>query len=165
MAAARPLRDVFTDLVGAPGNTDDPAAVAEHLAPYVAAHSAVGADPGDEPPAGWLDLLGSAPDVAGDEPGDLDDLAPASGGFADMDGSDPDPALDFGTGAGPVSAPGTADGGGLDEDVSVQIPADLDDSVDAADWGPVEPVADLAAADLTDEASDDEGEPDGEPLG
>src|ERR687890_805827 len=98
MASARPLRDVFADLTGGEYTADDPdallrdhghalpddlvaeavvsfadtapAEVAEHLAPYVMTHSAVGADPvaGDEPSVGWLDLLGSAP--AG-EPADL----------------------------------------------------------------------------------------------
>ena len=116
MAPARPLRDVFADLIGDPSAADDPAAllrdqghpglpdhlvaeavvsyadtapveVAEHLAPYVTAHSAVGADPvpGDEPPAGWLDLLGTAPDVVR-RPADIDDLAPAPDEFDDAAG-------------------------------------------------------------------------------
>jgi hypothetical protein len=197
MASARPLHDVFADLVGAPSAADDPAAllrdhghpglpddliaeavvsyadtapveVAEHLAPYVTAHSAVGADPvpGDEHPAGWLDLLATAPDVSGDEPVDIDGLAPASGGFdAAAAGLDPDLGLEFGTGAGSASAVEPADGvEGPDEDGLAEFPAEpaeLDDRGDAVDWAPAEPAADLAA----EEFGDDEGEPDGEPLG
>jgi hypothetical protein len=199
MAPARPLRDVFADLTGDPSAADDPAAllrdqghpglpdhlvaeavvsyadtapveVAEHLAPYVTAHSAVGADPvaGDEPPAGWLELLGTAPDVAGDEPADIDDLAPAPGEFDADAGLDPDLGLDFGTGAGSASAIETGDDADApDEDGLVEIladPAALDDRGDAADWEPAEPAADLTA-DLAAEESEDDGEPDGEPMG
>lgn len=123
MDSARPLRDVFADLTGAGNAAGDPEAllrdqghpelpehlvaeavvsyaetapaeVAEHLAPYVTAHSAVGAGeaPGDEPAVGWLDLLGTAPVGAGpdaelaagpaaDAPADLDSLAPAPDGL------------------------------------------------------------------------------------
>ena len=200
MAPARPLRDVFADLVGDPSAADDPAAllsdqghpelpdhlvaeavvsyadtapveVAEHLAPYVTAHSAVGADPvpGDEPPAGWLELLGSAPDVAdpAGEPADLDDLAPALEGFDDAADLDPDLAIDFGTGADAASA--IEPGDGVDasgEDGLVEVladPAELDDSGDAARWAPAEPAAGLAddlSGDLADDADDDEAEPD-----
>jgi len=196
MASARPLRDVFADLVGAPGAADDPAAllrdhghpglpeelvaeavvsyadtapveVAERLAPYVTAHSAVGADPvpGDEPAAGWLDLLGAAPDVTGDEPADLDDLAPGSGGFDAAAGLDPDPGLDFGAGAGPGFAIEPGDGAeGAGEDGLVEIfadPAELDERDDAADRPPAVPEPDLTA----EESDGGDGEPDGEPLG
>ena len=113
MADPRPLRDVFTDLVGEPGPTDPaallsghghpglpddlvaeavvsyadtaPVEVAEHLAPYVTAHSVVGADPEAEAPEGWLGLLGTAPDVT--------ELPEEDKHFAD---------LDFGTGADEV---------------------------------------------------------------
>lgn len=189
MASARPLRDVFADLVGAPGTTGDPAAllrehghpglpddlvaeavvsyadtapveVAEHLAPYVTAHSVVGADPeaGDEPAAGWLDLLGTAPDVAGDDAADLDGLAPERGGFDAATDLDPDPGLEFGAGAGSgfVTEPGA------------------DEHDDEAGWAPVVPEPDLTAeepdltvevVDLTaEESGGDEGEPDDEPL-
>jgi hypothetical protein len=97
MPPARPLRDVFTDLVGDAGAAGVPAgdpgqvlaeaghpdlppglvaeavvsyadsappAVAEHLAPFVIAHSPipVAADEPEPDPAGWLDLLATAPD-------------------------------------------------------------------------------------------------------
>ncbi|MEU4422838.1 hypothetical protein AB0F81_19595 [Actinoplanes sp. NPDC024001] len=120
MDSARPLRDVFADLTGAgrvaadpgellrdqghPALPDDlvaeavvsyadtaPAEVAEHLAPYVTAHSVVGADAEAGEPAGWMDLLATAP--AGAEPDDIDDLAPQTGD-AGLDES-----LDFGGGA------------------------------------------------------------------
>jgi len=200
MAPARPLRDVFADLVGDPSVADDPAAllrdqghpglpdhlvaeavvsyadtapveVAEHLAPYVTAHSAVGADPvpGDEPPVGWLDLLGTAPDVAG--PADLDDL-PAADAFDDAADLDPGLTLDFGTGADSAPVVDTGDGvDGTDEDGLADLlsdPAELDDAGDAAGWVPAEPAADLdpaLAADLADDADDDEPETDVEPLG
>jgi hypothetical protein len=204
MAQARPLRDVFADLIGDPSAADDPAAllrdqghpglpdhlvaeavvsyadtapveVAEHLAPYVTTHSAVGADPvpGDEAPAGWLDLLGTAPDVSG--PADIDDLAPVPGEFDDAAGLHAGPGLDldFGTGAGPapafetdadpVDAGPEAAGGDVDgfDDQLVEIPAadpaDLDDGGDAAGW--------IAAEQTEDPSDSDESEPDDEPLG
>ncbi|MEV6303146.1 hypothetical protein AB0M02_27300 [Actinoplanes sp. NPDC051861] len=121
MDSARPLRDVFADLTGSgsaggdpaellrdqghPGLPDDlvaeavvsyadtaPAEVAEHLAPYVTAHS-VAATPADAGP-GWLDLLATAP--AGPAPEEFDDVVPASGDAA------PGLDLDFGTGAEPL---------------------------------------------------------------
>jgi hypothetical protein len=183
MASARPLRDVFADLTGAPG-ADDPAAllrdhghpglpdelvaeavvsyadtapveVAEHLAPYVTAHSVVGADPatGNENPD-WLDLLGTAP--AGD-PADLDGLPQAPEGFDD-DGLD----LGFGQGAGPAEPVGL---GTEDEDHAgepVEIlpdPAGLDEHGDLSDWAPGEQAADPAADGF------DDAEPDGDALG
>jgi hypothetical protein len=207
MASARPLRDVFADLTGGGSAAGDPAAllrdeghpdlpdhlvaeavvsyadtapveVAEHLAPYVTAHSAVGADeaPGDEPPAGWLDLLDSAPADAGQA--DIDDLAPLPDGFDDADHLGPDPGLglDFGTGAEPVPAVETdADledpaGDGPDDsghgaagpaDSGLEeIPADLDDlgdDGDAAGWAAGEPDDDASTV--------DDEEPDDEPLG
>jgi hypothetical protein len=203
MASARPLRDVFADLVGAPSAADDPAAflrdhghsglpddlvaeavvsyadtapveVAEHLAPYVTAHSAAGDEPvgGDEPAAGWLDLLGTAPDVSADEPADLDGPAPAPGGSDTTVDVDPDLTLDFGTGAGPDAATQPDDGfedGGQHGLVEILAdPAELDERDDAAGWVPTEQDTDLTA-DLTAEESDgddgDDGEPDGEQLG
>jgi hypothetical protein len=189
MASARPLRDVFADLVGAPiddpdallrdqghpGLPDDliaeavvsyadtaPVEVAEHLAPYVTTHSAVGADPvpGDEPPAGWVDLLSTAP--AGD-PAEIDDLPAAPEGFDD--GVD----LGFGTGADP--APTIDDIDDVeDHDVDGPMdiladPAGLDDGGEAVEWAPAEPAADPAVDPAADEFDDDDGEPDGEPLG
>jgi hypothetical protein len=189
MASARPLRDVFADLVGAPSDDPDallrdqghpglpddliaeavvsyadtaPVEVAEHLAPYVTTHSAVGADPvpDDEPPAGWADLLSTAP--AGD-PAGIDDLPAAPEAFDD--GVD----LGFGTGAEP--APTIDDGddvGDHDVDGAMDIladPAGLDDGGEAVEWAPAEPAADPAVDPAADEFDDDDGEPDGEPLG
>jgi hypothetical protein len=193
MASARPLRDVFADLVGDPDAAGDPAAflrdqghpglpdhlvaeavvsyadtapveVAEHLAPYVTAHSAVGAGPasGDEPPAGWADLLGTAPDVSG--PADLDDLGSVDSGEAA--GLDPEPGLDldFGAGAGPLPGGATEDGAEIPADEPADLGDGADDlsgpagSGDVADWMAVEPAVELA-----DE--DDAGPDDDVPLG
>jgi hypothetical protein len=192
MASARPLRDVFADLAGAPSATGDPAAllrdqghaglpdelvaeavvsyaetapveVAEHLAPYVTAHSAVGAEPA---PAGdWLDLLGTAPDVAGEEPAGLDDLTPGPGKFDEVAG------LDFGMGAGPAAAiepdeaPREPDEAELDvaelDEPELDEPELDEPELDDAGW-----VATAHETDLTaDEAGDDDGQPDRETLG
>jgi hypothetical protein len=203
MASARPLREVFADLVGTPSATDDPAAllrdhghpalpddlvaeavvsyadtapveVAEHLAPYVTAHSAVGpdAEPGDEPDAGWLDLLGTAPDVTGGEPADLDALASTPGGSdAAADAGfdpEPDPGLSFGTGAGPASVSESdddAEGAGPDGLVEMLAdPAELDQLGQDVDWTPAADETHLSA-DLTADESGGEPEPDAEPLG
>ncbi|GAA0445875.1 hypothetical protein Aca07nite_03870 [Actinoplanes capillaceus] len=96
-----PLRDVFAGLAGpgsAPGDflrelpeelvaeavvsyaDTAPVEVAEHLASFVSAHSAVGAETAGE--LGWLDLLTTAPVEAGTEIDETD--------------------LDFGTGADAV---------------------------------------------------------------
>jgi hypothetical protein len=200
MASARPLRDVFADLTGAPSAADDPAAllrdhghpglpddliaeavvsyadtapveVAEHLAPYVTAHSTVGAEPvpGDEPAARWLDLLGTAPLISGDEPADLDGLTPPPGGFGEAAGLDPDPGLNFGTGAGPDSTIEPDDGAGDPAELdATELPgveldeAELDDAGlddagldDAAGWMPMAQETDLTA----EEPDGDEGEP------
>ncbi|GIE33784.1 hypothetical protein Ait01nite_068290 [Actinoplanes italicus] len=89
MEPARPLREVFAELAGT-GSTGDPGGllrdlpdelvaeavvsyaetapveIAEHLASFVSAHSAVGS----EAPAlaGWLDLLATAPVEVTEEP-------------------------------------------------------------------------------------------------
>ncbi|RSM61669.1 hypothetical protein DMB66_24470 [Actinoplanes sp. ATCC 53533] len=207
MDSARPLRDVFADLTGNgaaagdpeallrdqghPGLPDHlvaeavvsyaetaPAEVAEHLAPYVTAHSVVGAgEPaGDEPPAGWLDLLGTAPAGPGlaDEPADIDYLAPSPDELDDATDLGPDPGfgLDFGTGAELVPAvdagagpegPGAEDlvGAGVEGPGGVEdIPADqgdLGESGDMAVW--------VAAEEAGEPATEDEPGPDGEPLG
>jgi hypothetical protein len=181
MASARPLRDVFADLTGSGGSTGDPEAllreqghelpddlvaeavvsyadtapaeVAEHLAPYVTAHSAVGAEPGDESAVGWLDLLGTAPAGPGVADGGPDDDLPA-------------PDLDFGTGAEPGPPAATADdaeAGETGQDDLVEIladPADLDDG-DPTGWAPVDPATGPAA----DPSMVDDGEADDAPLG
>lgn len=193
MASARPLRDVFADLTGGGNTAGDPdallrdqghalpehlvaeavvsyadtapAEVAEHLAPYVMAHSAVGADPVDEPADGWLTLLGSAP--AG-EPGDLDDLAPVTDAGDDPAGFEADPSgLAFGTGAEPAPAveagaepdDAEADDATADDEL-VEIgpdPADLDDAGEVTGW--------VAVDQIVEPSTVDEPEADDGPLG
>jgi hypothetical protein len=212
MASARPLRDVFADLIGGGNATDDPQAllgdhghpalpehlvaeavvsyadtapaeVAEHLAPYVTTHSAVGADPmpADEPPAGWLDLLSTAPAGPGlaDEPADLDDLTPPPDGLDDAGVDDPGPGLDFGSGAGFETGGGPDDAGpeGPDDDAEIEHPTDelgqmpATDPTDLDDDGGVEAgwMADDLTADPSGEdeadADDDDTEPGGEAFG
>jgi hypothetical protein len=173
MADARPLHDVFTDLVGAPGAAGDPAAllsdqghaelpddlvaeavvsyadtapveVAEHLAPYVAAHSVIGPEPGDPAPGDWAGLLGTAPDVGQD---DLDEPVPADDSLPGPD----IPAPEFGAGA---EAEATTDELELaDDPFEAAEPDVLDDPA----WEPIE----VPAADLTAEVADGEV-PDGE---
>lgn len=122
MASVRPLRELLADLVGdASARSGGPEAylaehghpdlppdlvaeavvsfadtappeVAEHLAPFVTAHTA-----GDEEPADWFDLLASAPEDPADDLDQLDD-DPDPWSMADFD-SDPGPGLDFGAGA------------------------------------------------------------------
>src|SRR5688500_714446 len=105
MVIARPLRDVFGDVVGdadasagnpadvlsASGHPDLPDAlvaeavtsyadtapleVAEHLSPYVMANSAVPGVGGEVDPSGWLRVLAEAP-----APGDAADVDPAAAG-------------------------------------------------------------------------------------
>jgi hypothetical protein len=119
MTPARPLREVFAGLAGQPsadpgevlaahGHPDLPAdlvaeavvsyadtappEVAEHLAPFVTAHSAV--PTGDEP-ADWHDLLSTVPDVSEvDSP-----FEPDFGTGAEHLPADPVASLDFGAGA------------------------------------------------------------------
>ncbi|NMO49700.1 hypothetical protein HH310_00580 [Actinoplanes sp. TBRC 11911] len=195
MESARPLREVFADLTGAgsaggdprelldghghAGLPDDlvaeavvnfadtaPVEVAEHLAPFVTAHSAVGADEttADE---GWLDLLVTAP--AGDDAGDLDDIAPD--GHAALDaGPGFDLDVDFGAGAdagGGTDAAHDAypDAGSLpvtetavtDDDGDGLDPSDLDD----ATTDDIGAEATLAA----DDFDDDDDEPDIDDIG
>ncbi|MFC7529174.1 hypothetical protein [Actinoplanes sp. GCM10030250] len=190
MDSARPLRDVFADLAGTAGDPAEvlrdaghpalpdelvaeavvsyadtaPVEVAEHLAPYVSAHSVVGAQEPDGEPGehGALDLLTTAP--VGEVADGFDDLAPA-GEFndgADDAGFDPGPGLDFGTGAEAAPLPVVEDDG-LEEDPA--DPADLDwpaepsEAPDAVMDSPVEATVDDGDAD------DDDDEPDLEPLG
>ncbi|WP_328468304.1 hypothetical protein OHA21_51430 [Actinoplanes sp. NBC_00393] len=183
MEPARPLRDVFADLTGAGNATGDPAdllrdqghalpddlvaeavvsyadtapaEVAEHLAPYVTAHSVVGAADGTGDETGWLELLATAP--AGAEPGDIDELTPVTGGFDD---TDPGTPLDFGTGtdAEPavetteVDLPGGDDITETDEFLELELGAD--------------PIAlDIAADEEWVDGDGDDDEPDTETLG
>ncbi|WP_127504643.1 hypothetical protein [Actinoplanes solisilvae] len=175
MASARPLRDVFADLTGAPSAAGDPAGllrdqghpglpdelvaeavvsfaetapveVAEHLAPYVTAHSAVGAEPGAaDVDADWFDLVGTTPDVAAEQPAGLDDLD----------------ELDFGTGAGPALPDDDLVGEGAETELEVVEPdagpgPELDDG---ADWAPTDLETDLTAEEPDDTDND------GDPLG
>src|SRR3954451_10802844 len=134
MDAARALRDVFADLTGGEDTgASDPSAVlaanghpglpaglvaeavgsyadnapievAEHLAPYVMAHSAVPLpDAPDIDPGGWLDVVSTAPaavDVTGLPPVDEPDHDVADHAFADhafgADGLDDHGPLDHG---------------------------------------------------------------------
>lgn len=107
-----PLREVFAEMTGAGAAGDPagplwdlpedlvaeavisyadtaPAEVAEHLAPFVSAHSVVGADGADGAEQSWLDLMITAPGGA------VPDPATGSGGLEEAD-------LDFGTGAEPT---------------------------------------------------------------
>jgi len=225
MDSARPLRDVFADLTGGGNAAGDPEAllrdqghpglpdhlvaeavvnyaetappeVAEHLAPYVTAHSAVGAveTTADEPPAEWLDLLGTAPAGPGlaDEPADIDYLAPSPDELdeaADL-GPDPGLGLDFGTGAELVPAVATdaedlahhagAEDPGADDLAhghagaeglggGVELPGDgagVDILADHGDLGEGGDMAGWVAAEEAGEPdTDDEPGPDDEPLG
>jgi hypothetical protein len=136
MATARPLRDVFADLVGDPdasgtdpaellreqGHDDLPDAlvaeavtsfadtapieVAEHLSPYVMANSAVPGVAGEVAPGAWLSTLAEAPAVTAD-PAGLDPDQPAG----------PDASPDGAGVAGPADDPFSLDfGGGTGED-------------------------------------------------
>jgi hypothetical protein len=125
MASVRPLRELLADLVGDAGARSGgpeaylaehghpdlppdlvaeavvsfadtaPPEVAEHLAPFVTAHTA-----GDEESADWFDLLASAPSDPADDLDQLDD-DPEPWSMDDFD-SDPGPGLDFGAGADAV---------------------------------------------------------------
>jgi hypothetical protein len=122
-----------------------PIEVAEHLAPFVTAHSAVGADEvagadetvGDE---GWLDLLVTAPtDADADE---LDDVPP--GDELDEDeatGLDADSAFDLDVDFG----------AGADEGAGADTDADAAD--DDAEWVPSD--ATTATDDLDPSGLDD----------
>jgi hypothetical protein len=120
MADVRPLRELLTDLVGsADTHADGPAEylaahgydlppdlvaeavvnyadtappeVAEHLAPFVTAHTT-----GVEPESDWFDLLTTTP-TPEDTPSWATDLD--SDPDADLDGLDHDHGFDFGSGA------------------------------------------------------------------
>jgi hypothetical protein len=160
MTPARPLRDVFADLLGDAGaarpdpdallaasghahlpahlvaeamvNYADtaPVEVAEHLAPYVTAHSGVPVQgpPGDSgvddaDPAGWADLLATAPaadagtDPSGADADDLDAVVPSDHG-AQVGDSGVGAAADVSGDAdvtGDAGLPGDADVPGGDE--------------------------------------------------
>ncbi|MEV0713124.1 hypothetical protein [Asanoa sp. NPDC050611] len=169
---ARPLKDVLTDLVGDPsaaagalaGAGHDlppdlvaeavvsfagtaPAEVAEHLAPFVTAHSGVPAESAPAEPADWAELLATAP-VEPDA--ELDDAAPLVA---------PEPAdagldeLDFGAGDDTTTGPGP------DLDLDADPGGDLDDEPVAVGGGPDyqdEPAAFDGRAEEFDAVDEDE---------
>jgi len=177
---ARPLKDVFTDLVGDPSAAAEalagaghdlppdlvaeavvsfagtaPAEVAEHLAPFVTAHSGVPAESELDEPAGWAELLATAP-----EPGtDFDDATPLDGLPADQPGLG---ELAFGAGSNDTAGPGP------DLDLDTDPGGDLDDEPVAVGGGPSdysgEPTdgfADFDADDAADADDDDADDLDG----
>jgi hypothetical protein len=89
-----------------------PVAVAEALAPYVAAHGPVPVESAE--PANWFDLLTSAEPPAAD----LDE--PAEEPREPADWADPD-ELDFGAGAGGVTEPSTQPGETVEDTASDRV--------------------------------------------
>lgn len=174
MASVRPLRELLADLVGDAsaraggpeaylaehGHPDLPAElvaeavvsfadtappeVAEHLAPFVTAHTA-----GDEDPGDWFGLLASA--ELPDDPDALDgDPEPWS--MDDFD-SDPGPGLDFGAGA--VDTLDALDGvdhaDAPDDDAPTDWPAAVDHTPPAE-----EPVEEPSPEDVIEDVDDDD---------
>jgi hypothetical protein len=204
MAAARPLKDVFAELTGddaaradevlaASGHGDlppglvaeavvnyadtAPVEVAEHLAPFVTANSAVPTLDEVDGDADWSVLLATAPAVEADldadlapdvdAPGATDDVAPGTDdapgtGASGTDASGTDDAsvddVDFGVGAEDASA--------LDVAAGTDLP-DGDASLDDApvEHGPAAPDdvydevgAPIDLSDLSDvDSADDDG--------
>lgn len=179
MASARPLHELLAGLSGDPdaaqgdpeaylaahGHSDLPAdlvaeavvsyadtapvEVAEHLAPYVTAHSAV--PTGEAPEQDWYGLLATAPDP--DPAPDLDEAPPE---LTDTVDDDPGPALDFGTGASE-----TLDT--LDDASTVDTPASPDDAEQTpadhtSTWDDLEPAS--TDLDAFPEADDEDGDED-----
>ncbi|MEU4694775.1 hypothetical protein [Actinoplanes sp. NPDC023714] len=160
MDAARPLRDEFADPSGEPGGLlrdlpDDliaeavvsyadtaPAEVAEHLAPFVGAHSVVGAHDTAADPPDWQDLLATVPAGIPDE-AEMQDLS-------------------FGTGAEPWPAAEHDDGAGEEEPEEAGVTAD--DDVFGFDL-PADPLAlDEIPADTTDDGPLEDWPGDPDPL-
>ncbi|MGK5683554.1 hypothetical protein [Actinoplanes sp. URMC 104] len=155
MEPARSLRDVLADLTGAGGAAGDvgdplgglpgelvaeavvsyadtaPAEVAEHLAPFVTAHTAAGsaADPGEE--SGWLDLLLTAPTGEFDGPEPVDGVDAGAG--PDL-GDELDPSVGLDAGAAPDAAAGFDPGAGHDVGAGHDAGAGLH-SADGVDFG------------------------------
>jgi hypothetical protein len=194
MDRARPLRDVFSDLVGtdtadaaepaevlrtsghpdlpdtlvaeAVGSYADtaPIEVAEHLSPYVMAHSPVPlVDAPEAEPGGWLEAVATAPvpDLTADPLGGLDDLAglagPTDAGPPAPAAADPAHDIAFGHGGAPDPGPVAehlADGG----DPMGTYEHDQVVPDHAAEPGP-----DVVPADLADlhDATDSDGDDDG----
>jgi hypothetical protein len=175
---ARPLKDVFADLVGDPSAGAEalaaaghdlpadlvaeavvsfagtaPAEVAEHLAPFVTANSGVPTD--DAGTDSWFDLLATVPDPDAGE--DFDDGGVFDAAPADHAGIG---ELEFGTGAD----------GDSDLDASADDDFDADDfdegTVDAPDDSTDEPGDEpdadlgLGLTDGLDDADDDDSDDD-----
>ncbi|GAA1884577.1 hypothetical protein [Asanoa iriomotensis] len=169
---ARPLKDVLTDLVGDPsaaagalaGAGHDlppelvaeavvsfagtaPAEVAEHLAPFVTAHSGVPVESELDDPADWPELLATAPaepDAELDDALPLDESDTADAGLAE---------LDFGAGDDGTTGPDP------DLDLDTDPGGDLDDEPVAVGGGPDypdEPATATFDAEFPEEAEDDD---------
>lgn len=196
MADVRPLKELLSDLVGsADTHADGPAAylaehghdlppdlvaeavvsyadtappeVAEHLAPFVTAHTS-----GLEPESDWFDLLTSAPDPADDldaEP-DVDALHdPHDSGPDDLDGDldaddGTDPEHDLGFGSGHHMDFGTGSVDALDlppahhDPVPDLVPDPASDSMPEPDWP--EPSDAESSAEPDDSPEDDDEDDD-----
>jgi hypothetical protein len=188
MTPARPLHELLTDLVGdagpaqgdpqeylsANGHPDlppelvaeavvsyadtAPVEVAEQLAPYVTAHSAVPA--GEEQSADWFDLLTTAPTGELEADPGLDDLSSSDSEGPDPDtDADPGPEFDFGTGSAdlldeplestaPVE-PATSTGSSTSDDSAAEV-ADDDESRAWTDLEPADPALDTDDSDDSD---------------
>ena len=140
-----------------------PPQVAEHLAPFVMAHSAVPL--GDaEPPAAitGLELLAEAPAVVADESG-VDDLDPgldearSAAEPAFLDSGSPLDALDFGAGSGGITHPAD-DLPAMPVDAAQPVEGPTDDAFD--EIGPVEDLPPSVATPEPDELpAEDDGLP------
>jgi hypothetical protein len=178
---ARPLKDVFTDLVGDPSAGADalaaagydlpadlvaeavvsfagtaPAEVAEHLAPFVTANSGVPTD--DAGTDDWFDLLATAPESTApdlDMDEELDDGAVLDAAPAAHAGIG---ELEFGAGADADGDTGTDLDAVTDDDLDAD-PDDFDDStVGTTDEPADEPALDLDLSGDLDDADDDDSD-------
>jgi hypothetical protein len=179
---ARPLKDVFTDLVGDPsaavgalaGAGHDlppdlvaeavvsfagtaPAEVAEHLAPYVTANSGVPVESEADWVTDWPDLFATAPEVGeadefDDGEADVLDAPPAEHAAGIVE-------LAFGAGAddGPAADPDPDLDTGLDNDLAsaVDDPADEAPSFDDLTEAGPDSSLDVDADDDDDDGTDD----------
>ncbi|HZN77385.1 MAG TPA: hypothetical protein VFC00_37695 [Micromonosporaceae bacterium] len=177
MTSARPLRDVFSELAtaGSGGDAGEvldahghadlpdglvaeavvsyadtaPVEVAEHLAPFVMAHSAVypEAVSGPADPAGWLDAVSTAPEPLVDD-SEADLAAP------DPDAADPADATDDRTDLGLDFGLGDRDPAEFDIDSTGEIATALDTAPATVDTGADLPVEHPVAAGLTPAQAD-----------
>ncbi|HEU4347728.1 MAG TPA: hypothetical protein VFR35_08065 [Actinoplanes sp.] len=207
MAAARPLREVFAHLAGdeaarhtdpahllrESGHGDLPETlvseavisfadtalleVAEHLAPYGAAHSPVPAAEGDAAPdvdpPGWVEALATAPnlaDLGGPDPSDALDLSDALDSSDALDPSDAAPGaaaqpamsdddawyadVDFGVGGGTADPLDALDLTAYAAAEVGDVPVEAPEAAPVADHTGTDPVADDGPAD--DEPADDD---------